>query len=416
VRALGGLKDALVIGVLLNAVWSVSRRPRRLDVIDKLVLAYLGIIVLYLMAPSVVHGLFGNQTFQVRLLAARTDGLFPLAFLAARHADIAAVWRERITKVLLSVAVLMGVCAIINVVSPTTWNGFLIKVVRLPAYQAGVLGVRTNPLDALDRGFIGSHPIVRAGSLLTNELTLGFYMLIALAICLQRLTAKRLTARYVLLTILCFVAITVTATRSAILAAVVVMLAAARIAARASAPRWLRLVILLVLACIAIAPVAASTTAGQRVLAFTQGQDPSAQAHANSTSGAVSALASNPLGRGLGTNPRIGQRFDVQGRVTSENVYLQVGNELGVATALVFIGLLIGTIRALWRRARSVHPAHALALATAAAGIGLTVGGFFLHIWLDFATALTFWTFAGLALANDPSAPEPTADRPPVLR
>jgi O-antigen ligase len=269
-----------------------------------------------------------------------------------------------------------------------------------------VLGVRANPLDALDRGFIGGHAIVRAGSLLTNELTLGFYMLVALAVCLQRLTTRRLTARYVVLTILCFVAITVTATRSAILAAVVVVIAATRIAATARAPRWFRLVLLLVLASIAVAPVAASTTAGQRVLAFTQGQDPSAQAHANSTSGAFTALAQNPLGRGLGTNPRIGQRFDVAGRVTSENVYLQVGNELGIAAALVFIGLLIATVRALWRRARSVHPARALALAAAAAGIGLIVGGFFLHVWLDFATALTFWTFAGLALAYDAGAPE----------
>jgi hypothetical protein len=414
VRGMGGLKDALVIGVMLNAVWAMGRRQTRFDTVDKFALCYLGFLVLYLVMPSVLHGLLGQGSFQVRLLAARTNGLFAIAFLAARHAEITKVWRERITNVVLWVAALISVCAIINVVFSSTWNHFLTRTARVPVYQAQVLGVFSpNPFDALNRGFIGGHAIVRAGSLLLDELTLGFYLVIALAICLQRLTAHKHSGRYAVLGGLCMVAIVMTATRSAILSAVIAAIAATRIAARARAPHWLRLAVLLTVGIVAIAPIAGSTTAGQRVLAFTQGTDPSAQAHATSSSSAFKDVLENPLGRGLGTNPRTGARFGVAGHVTSENSYLQVGNELGIPVALVFIGMLLATVRAAWRRARSWHPSSDLALAIAAAGSGLAVGGFFLHVWLDFPTTLTFWSLAGLALARGDStgADEDNADR-----
>jgi O-antigen ligase len=110
------------------------------------------------------------------------------------------------------------------------------------------------------------------------------------------------------------------------------------------------------------------------------------------------------LGRGLGTAPGIGERFKVQGHLTTEDAYLQVGNEIGVLSMLSFLGLLLSTIVALARRARSADP-DGLATAMCAAGVGLFVGGFFLHIWLDFATALTFWALAGLALGGSSALP-----------
>jgi hypothetical protein len=93
------------------------------------------------------------------------------------------------------------------------------------------------------------------------------------------------------------------------------------------------------------------------------------------------------------------QRFRVKTTVVSENAYLQVANELGVVTMGVFVAMLGGIARALWRRPHGGLPGDAdRGLASAAAA--LLVGGMFLHIWLNLPLALMFWALAGLRLAS----------------
>jgi hypothetical protein len=85
----------------------------------------------------------------------------------------------------------------------------------------------------------------------------------------------------------------------------------------------------------------------------------------------------------------------VQGTLTSEDAYLQVGNEIGIIAMVLFMLLLLSLAGHL-RRAppNDVVAPNALFAATC----GLIVGGLFLHVWLDYPTALTLWGIAGVAL------------------
>jgi hypothetical protein len=398
VQGLGGVKDAIVVGLVVHAAINANRLRHKFDLADKFALCLLALIGLYLVAPTVVPGLLGSSDVHVRTLAARQNGLFVLAFLAIRHADISREWTRRIVRTVVVVALIMTIGAVINVAAPDLWKRFLIDTVHLPWYNSLITGEPLSPLGILTQVDVGGQLVVRASSLLSTALVLGFFLLPAFAICLQHLSNRRVLTRYVVVSALCSIAIVATATRSAILAAIVTAAAVVRLSAMRRAPGWMRVLFLLVAAAIVIAPIGGATTAGQRVSEATSGQDESAQGHLRATQDSIQDLAVHPLGRGLGTAPGIGERFNVQGHLTSEDAYLQVGNEIGVLSMIAFIGLLISTIAALGRRARSDDP-HGLATAMCAAGVGLAIGGFFLHIWLDFATALTFWSLAGLALA-----------------
>jgi hypothetical protein len=296
----------------------------------------------------------------------------------------------------------VSIGAVVNVTDSGLWKDFLIQVVHLPWYNSLVSGVPLTPIGVLTEGSVGGHTVVRASSLLPTALVLGFFLLPAFAIGLQQVANRRILGRYIVLTALCGVAIVATATRSAILAALVTAIALARLSATTRAPGWLRLLFLLIAAAIVVAPVGASTTAGQRVSEATAGQDTSAQGHVTATEQGIHDLAAQPLGRGLGTAPGIGERFQVAGHLTTEDAYLQVGDEIGALSMLAFIGLLVSTIVALARQATSTGE-YGLPAAMCAAGLGLAIGGFFLHIWLDFATALTYWSLAGLALNGSKS-------------
>jgi hypothetical protein len=155
-----------------------------------------------------------------------------------------------------------------------------------------------------------------------------------------------------------------------------------------------------------VAPLAGSSTLGQRTIGGFSGGEDTAD-HWTATRAGFDALVAQPFGRGLGTAPGVGNRFDVSGTLTAEDSYLQVGDEDGVVTMAIFIVLLALLATRLVRAPPDVGgDVHASALGAAA--FALMVGGLFLHVWLDFSTALLFWGCAGIAL---PAASRTTSHR-----
>ncbi len=65
---------------------------------------------------------------------------------------------------------------------------------------------------------------------------------------------------------------------------------------------------------------------------------------------------------------------------------------------VLFIALLVVLLVRLRRAALQDGPGRHLAGALWCAGLGLAVGGLFLHVWLDFATAVPFWSLAAVVL------------------
>jgi hypothetical protein len=103
------------------------------------------------------------------------------------------------------------------------------------------------------------------------------------------------------------------------------------------------------------------------------------------------------MGRGLGTQPGVGDRFRVQTGLTSENAYLQVGNELGILTMMVFIAMVLMTIRRL-KHATALDPSSSLTSAVRSAAIGYAIGGLFLHVWIYLPVSITLWSLAGVVI------------------
>jgi O-antigen ligase len=126
----------------------------------------------------------------------------------------------------------------------------------------------------------------------------------------------------------------------------------------------------------------------------------------------VTSLINHPVGLGLGANTGTGTRFNTSNQITSENSYLETGNELGIAAMLLFICMLLTLLWQLRRRAARGDPAGRFAGGLWLGGWGLAIGGLFLQVWYELAVALVFWTLAGAALAeqDDRSSDERAED------
>ncbi len=200
-----------------------------------------------------------------------------------------------------------------------------------------------------------------------------------------------------------------TFTRSAILAALVTTFAALLPSPGRTPNRRARLGLVAIGAIVLALPWIASSGLGVRTEGALNGEDTSTIKHINRLDDGLRVLVSNPQGLGLGSGPSVGNVTNTH-TVISENSYLQVGDELGVLPMVMFAALLVLTVRRLGRPydgstagSDAATTDTTLASAMHIAGLGFLVGGFFLHVWIDLHTSLTFWGCAGLALgpSND---------------
>jgi len=406
VHALGGIRDLVVLGVVLAAL--TNRRRRRLDLLDKVALALVLVVSAYIVAPYVAPGLFAPTTLNVRALAWRTDVEYAILFVALRHAPAPAWALRRATAAVMGVAVVVAVGALVEFTASSAWNHFLVSVVQVQQYKLHVLHLATNPTDALFHGVIGSHPIIRVGSFLLSPLTLGFYLFAAWALSLRLLSGRRTQLLPAATAALVGASILVTLTRSAVLGALVVAFAAVTVATTRRSSGRVRVGVLLLAVVIAAAPLAGSSSLGQRTAAAVQGSDVSTSSHIASMRAGVNALGAKPLGNGLGTQPGIGKRFLVQGRLTAEDYYLGLGDEVGAESMLLFIAMYVLLVHRLRVRARWPGPVGSFSAAMWATAWGLAVGALFLHVWLDVTLSLLFWGLAALALHDRWTPPAPT--------
>lgn len=102
---------------------------------------------------------------------------------------------------------------------------------------------------------------------------------------------------------------------------------------------------------------------------------------------------SRPLGQGLGAaGPASFRSGDA---LVTENYYLQLAIETGLAGLLLFVALSVLLAVELYRRRDSV-----LAVPLLAALAGISLINLVLHGWADSSTALVFWAAAGVVIRN----------------
>ena len=100
-----------------------------------------------------------------------------------------------------------------------------------------------------------------------------------------------------------------------------------------------------------------------------------------------------PLGHGPGTAGPASFRNDQPARI-SENYFLQIGQEVGIAGIAIFVAICVLVGRELWR-----HRSEQLAKILLASLVGITFVNLLSHAWTDDTLAYLWWGMAGICLA-----------------
>jgi hypothetical protein len=407
VRHMGAWKETLALAVVFCGVRSLVSSGRRLDALDKLALGFVAVTAIYaVFQTTIVPG--SPSASNIRLLGFRETAGFVLLLFGARHAPLGEDFPRRAARALFLVGTLVAVVGIFEALDSSAWNHFIVKTIQYPSYQTAVLG--SAPANPNDIRIYASNGTVRIGSVFLDELALAWYLLLPLAIGVERVVRGRASAFDVLATAAIAAALLLTQTRSAIIgAAIVVLLSLPYAAGRGRHWRVRASLVISAVAMLAI-PGAFATGVARRIENTTKKNNQDTAGHVGGFWGGIDTMGQNPLGLGLGTGAGTGQRFNVATDIIPENNYLEVGDELGIGPMLLFAVLTLTLLVWLGRAARRRAPP--LVTAAWTAGIGLAVAAWFLQTWSSYPVAWTYWGLAGAMLTSArqrASVPAPSA-------
>jgi hypothetical protein len=404
VQAASLWKEGVVGGCVLAAVH--RRAFRTPDAIDLAAGAYLALGTLYLLVPHLVVGNGGGSGLSLddRAHGWVSDVLYVAAFLAFRHLRLGRVVVDKVVRRVLAVTAITAVIGLFEALFSATWNHLAVKVLGFTAYRHVVLHEQPSASFRLDdvRVFasVHGHRIVRIGSVLFNDISIAFVFAIGIGIAVE-LVARGRASRWVIASLpVLGIALVLTQTRSAILAAVVATVLALRRRAGKSLAARARLARGLAVLLIVAVPVVVATGALGRFAAAGQ----SNAAHLKSLHIAVDTMVSHPLGLGLSTAAGGGQLAQQQTTsgapvIISESQYLQVGTQLGVLGLVLYLVLLAFVLRRLLRRDED-DPAAVAPSALSNVTVGVLVGALVTIPFSSVEVALLFWGLAGLAVGT----------------
>jgi O-Antigen ligase len=400
-RPLGSIKEVLALAVIVAAGREVISRRSKLDRLDKLLLGYVGALLLYLLVPGLVSEGSVTLAFTDRLLGFRLNGGFLLLFVAARHAPIDARWRQRFVAAILTMAGVLAAIGVYQFLQPARFSDFVVNDLGIPIFQFEVMETPVAEVVQLVRWTTASP--VRVGSLFVGPFDFADFLILPAAILFDRLTRRDGRPRDVLLLALIGAAMLASQTRANVIGLAVVALLALSPGPRRILANRLRLVAIVVLAIVAFIPSLVSSRLGGA-----ENSAASTEQHFDEIRGGFEILMDNPLGLGVGTAPALAVRLEGAPVVISDNSILQVGNELGVVMMVFFVVVLVAVVLRLGRADRE-GPENRLARSAWLALIGLILAGQFHHVFQVFSVTWPLWALAGLAL-RDPPQPRPGSD------
>lgn len=392
-------KEATVAGCVLAAVRCYWRGGHRFDRIDWLVTTYGGIVGLYYLFPRLfVHPTdpfaIGPPTDSQALnLGIRQALLFLVLFVAARHLELDESFRDRFARAVFLTGAALAAIGAYEYWLSDSWNDFVVNTVQLPRFRVEVIGVFTGSPTDIRVYSAGAGSAVRIGSVFLDPLLFGTWLIPPLAIGAERLLRG---SRWPLVVAGCgvmVVAILLTQTRGAIAGMVIVMAILLRPSPRRQVSARARFLAVGAVALILLAPIVVSSGVLSRSLGTANGAEGSNQDHLTRTRAAFDQLVHEPLGGGLATGPGLGDRLGISNLTNAENYYLQLGNETGVVSAVIFVivvFLVIGRLRSA-REAPDV-----LAPSWRAAFIALSIVSFIMGLWAMPAVALLVWSGLGI--------------------
>ena len=379
----------LVILVLTALVWIIWRKQTKTVFKNPLILILCTYAVLVIAVT-----LTGSASLDARLAGLAMDLryliIFGLGLLLARFTPvIRRVWLLRAPRLLIIAGLVLAVLGVL-------------QVVLLPLNFLEQFGYNKETTIAPYVLIDENEHAPRAFATLRGPNDFGAYLIIPLVTALVYLVR----ARDKLLIGLAIVAgLAVSASRSAWLAALA-SVGAAIVDTKQIATRHLVFIGSATIVAIMAALVAAVTIPEVRLAVFhsspgdsslTEG---STDAHWNATAAGVQRAVTHPLGCGAGcAGPA--SYYGGAPRI-SENYYVQVAETYGILGLIVWV-LLFGIVMyQLWRHEEK------LATVLFASGIGLSLIGFWLHVWSDDPISLTWWCLVGIVLGvtSGKSAPK----------
>lgn len=117
------------------------------------------------------------------------------------------------------------------------------------------------------------------------------------------------------------------------------------------------------------------------------------QQHLSSLTGAVSAVAQNPFGYGVGSTGSASLYGDKP--LIIESQYLFVAHEIGIIGLIIFLILWGAVLYRLW-----IYREQYLALGLFASGIGIAVAALVLPVWVDDTVSILWWGLAAMAISG----------------
>ena len=374
-------KDAL-IGILVARVLYdalFSRRAITLRYLDFLVFAFIALSTVYVFYP----GSLDTDLF-TRLQGFRSDASFLFAYFIGR----ALVFERRHIRWMV-LGLTPGSILIFGVAM------FEFFAPALAAHYVDALGI--TDFETVRNRSISGVELHRA-SALVGDLALSFYQMVLVALAsalyVESSGRRRLWSGLFLGTMVA--ALVATLTRSAILTGIAVILITAVLARRP-----IRVAVLGGVAAIAgIAGIVLSGIRLETVQRLFSLQDASTQGHLHALQRSLAQIQHEPLGRGLGTAGTIGQRFVGDRAITNENWYLQLGTEMGILAAVLYLAIVAIVAVACFHTYFGVRDTwlRTLALGIGAAAVGFLILGNLLHAWENTILSMAFWLMAGIVV------------------
>jgi hypothetical protein len=398
VRALGFWKEAVAAGLVVAAIGRAHARGARIDAIDVVAALFVLNGLLYRLAPGVLTPGVAVPDSNTLNLALRGNILLVVLFAAARHLDVGDEVRDRFTRIVLATGAVVAAIGLLETVFSTWWNRFAVQTLGIPTYKAEVLNaINFNPNDIRVYTRIGGRVVVRIGSVFFSQISLALFLVVILAVALEHLARQRGPRWTAIATPVIGVALLLTQTRGAIVAAGLVVVLALRPAAGRGTESRERVGIALAGVLVLLIPLALSAGLGTRALDSLTDRDQSSLEHENRTSEAFDRLLHRPLGSGLGTTSEVARRQGSTISGAGEDYYLDLGNETGVQSAVLFATLTVLCLAVLQRRTRAPD-GQPIEAAWRGALAALALAALVHPVWFDQILAWPFWIGVGLAV------------------
>jgi hypothetical protein len=393
-RPASGIKELLAVAIFVAGLRQIRDTERRMDRIDIALLAYVGVVTLYLLAPRLFSSIAPNQ-WEVRLIGWRSDAGYALLFFGARHAPIGPKVKALFMTVVLAMGAFIAVIALYQLIDPVSYSRFVLTTARVPTYFLSVLGL-PYAVTVQNLEYITTlHPL-HVSSVFLSPFDMSDYFVLVVAVAAVRISrGSRSIFLYVVLGA-SLAAIFFSRTRADALAAVIVLVLIVLPNARSPRESRLRLIGALLLAAALIVP----SLGGTRFVGA-QGASTSTAKHLSDFESSFNIIETYPLGLGLGSVPSSVNRFVVQGFAhntedVSQDLVIQVAYELGLPALIPWLAMVGLVLLALKRRAGR---GDVFATAMGFALLGIVIAGLFHHVFLQFPLPWTLWMGAGLALS-----------------